>query len=99
MPNHEPNPATLGASLFLEVEQSFETVGGIAEGFGLPTLVDLWWLANVVVANPGEQVIQSPGSRLRELVACLPSAPMFFRFIAPDDGDSALFDLPGGETP
>jgi len=61
----EPSPANLGARLFLEVEQSFETVGGIAEGFGLPTLVDLWWLANVIVANPGERAIQSPGSRLR----------------------------------
>lgn len=95
----EPSPANLGARLFLEVEQSFETVGGIAEGFGLPTLVDLWWLANVIVANPGEQAIQSPGSRLRELVACLPSAPAFLRHIAPDGGDSALFDLPDGETP
>jgi hypothetical protein len=84
-PALEQNHATLGASLFLEIEQSFETVGGIAEGFGLPTLVDLWWLANVIVANPGEQAIQSPGSRLRELVARLPSAPSFVRYIASDD--------------
>ena len=84
-PTLEQNPATLGASLFLEIEQSFETVGGIAEGFGLSTLIDLWWLANVIVANPGEQVMQSPGSKLRELVACLPSAKTFVRYIAPDD--------------
>ena len=80
-----PNPPTLGASLFLEIEQSFETVGGIADEFGLMTLVDLWWLANVLVANPGEQVMQSPDSRLLELVACLPSAKTFVRYIIIDN--------------
>jgi hypothetical protein len=81
----DPALNDLGATLFLEIEQSFETVSGIADVFGLMTLVDLWWLGNVLVANPGEHVIQSPGSRLRDLVACLPSAPLFFRHIVPDD--------------
>ena len=80
-----PNPPTLGASLFLEIEQSFETVGGIADEFGLMTLVDLWWLADVLVANPGEKAMQSPGSRPLELVACLPSAKTFAAYIVIDN--------------
>jgi hypothetical protein len=75
----------LGVRLFLEVEQSFETVSGIVDEYGEMTLVDLWWLANVVVANPDQFIVTSSGSRIREVIGRLPSAEEFARYLLPDE--------------
>jgi hypothetical protein len=80
-----PQARSLGQRLFLEVEQSFETVSGIVEEYDAMTLVDLWWLANVIVANPDQFIIANIGSRIREVIGRLPSAEEFARYILPDD--------------
>jgi hypothetical protein len=78
-----PQARPLGERLFLEVEQSFETVSGIVDEYGEMTLVDLWWLAHVLVANPDQFIVTSSGSRIRELMERLPSAKAFARYLLP----------------
>jgi hypothetical protein len=80
-----PQARSLGERLFLEVEQSFETVSGIVDEYGEMTLVDLWWLAHVLVANPDRFLGRNCGSRIRELIERLPSAKEFARYLLPDE--------------
>jgi hypothetical protein len=80
-----PQVRPLGERLFLEVEQSFETVSGIVDEYGAMTLVDLWWLAHVLVANPDPFIGRNSGSRIRELIERLPSAKEFARYLLPDE--------------
>jgi hypothetical protein len=72
-----PQAHPLGERLFLEVEQSFETVSGIVDEYGEMTLVDLWWLAHVLVTNPDQCISRNSGSRIHELIERLPSAKEF----------------------
>jgi hypothetical protein len=75
----------LGERLFLEVEQSFETVSGIVDEYGEMTLVDLWWLAHVLVTNPDPFIGRNSGSRIHELIERLPSANEFACYLLPDE--------------